>query len=501
MLIYFGGAEIPGHRTLLTDEGVEAMSLSYMGLRRRVKFARPWSIAAKFTGPQAVFLDSGAHTVNKDEEAFSQNELVAIAEHYKDFVSQNLDRLTMVSEFDALPLGREWIVGERETFWSQIPDGKFLPIWHPEIDGVDGLDRLAQQYERIGVPTIDAQGRNLIPLLNGLVQQYGTKLHGVNMSKVDDMALVKWDSISTISWLSPSQYGDTIIWTGKELKRYPKKYKEQSRKRWRTYLADQGFDAEAIEDDDKREVLRLSIWSWQQLAANVDKQRPEGRLATMSAEEVSEPNSQTGGDGVDTQPGTDVERVSTAPVRIRDERKILPVLGLESVPTVAINPETGEKETIDTAHIRSRSQSMRLCRSCFLAKKCPAFEEDSNCAYDIPIEIKTKDQFRSSVDALIEMQMQRVLFMKMAEDMEGGYADPNLSSEIDRLVKMQKTKADLEQEGFSLKIEAKERGQVGMISRLFGKDAGETARQLESPMAVEDLAYNMDVVEAEVIEG
>jgi hypothetical protein len=501
MLIYFGGAEIPGHRNLLSSAGVEAMALSYMGLRRRVKFARPWIIAEKFPASADVFLDSGAHTVNKaDEDKYSQAELLDIAAHYREFVAQNIDRLAMVSEFDAIPLGLDWIRQEREEFWSQIPEDKFLPIWHPEF-GLEELDNLARTYDRVGVPSTDLQGRNLIPALNGLVQQYGVKLHGVNMSKVDDMSAVKWDSISTISWISPSQYGDTIIWTGKELKRYPKKYKEQSRKRWRTHFTSNGFDADLIAQDDTNEVLRLSVWSWLQLAQNLDRMRPDGRVVTKGAEVLDGDFAQTGGSEVDTLPDSDDKNLPTLRLRDESERAILPVLGLEPVKGVSINPQSGENEERDILHVRTRSQSMRICRSCFLAAKCPAYDASSNCAYDIPVEIKSKDQFRSVVDALTEMQTQRVLFMKMAEDLEGGYADPNLSNEMDRLNKMLKTKAEMEQEGFSLKIEAKERGQMGMISRLFGKDAGESARALPAPVGVEDLSEEIGFIDAEVVEG
>jgi hypothetical protein len=497
MLLYFGGAEIPGHRILLEAEGVEAVSLSYMGLRRRVKFVRPWTLATKFAGPQQVFLDSGAHTVNRaDDDKYTQQELLDIAEHYRTFVTDNIDRVSMVSEFDALPLGMSWIREQREEFWSQIPDEKFLPIWHPET-GLPELEDLARTYGRVGVASTELKGRNLIPTLNGLVQQYGTKLHGVNMSKVDDMQSVRWDSISTISWLSPSQYGDTIIWTGKELKRYPKDYKESSRKRWRTHLTNSGFDAEAIAEDDTKEVLRLSVWSWRQLAENLDRHRSGARGVTMSDEEISAAFAETGGSEVVPLPLESGQPPPTLTLRTESERSNLPVMGVQRQSEVFIDPETGERATREVDHIRTRSQSMRVCKTCFLAAKCPAYEEASNCAYDIPVEIKGKDQFKSAVDSLIEMQYQRVLFMRFAEDMEGGYADPNLSNEMDRLSKMLKTKAEMEQEGFSLKIEAKERGQMGMISRLFGKDTGEAARALEAPVTVEDL-YT-EVVEGEIV--
>jgi hypothetical protein len=90
-------------------------------------------------------------------------------------------------------------------------------------------------------------------------------------------------------------------------------------------------------------------------------------------------------------------------------------------------------------------------------------------------------------DALIEMQSQRVLFMKMAEDMEGGYADPNLTTEIKLLQHLIDKRHEMDQEGFSLQITAKQSGGAGVLSRLFGPQAGERARELPSgPVASTD---------------
>ena len=88
--------------------------------------------------------------------------------------------------------------------------------------------------------------------------------------------------------------------------------------------------------------------------------------------------------------------------------------------------------------------------------------------------------------------------MRMAEDMTGGYADPNLSNEIDRLQKLMKVSHEMDQEGFSLKIEAKGQGPGGVISRLFGRDAGEQAKELPYPISVERV---VDIVDADLVES
>lgn len=493
MYLYLGGAEIPGWRTLLKEQGVEHVAMSYMGLRRRQKFTKPWLIADKFPENQKVFLDSGAYTVNKaDADAYTQRDLKDIAAHYMTFVQDNIDRVEMVSEFDALPLGMEWIRAMREDFWDDIPEDKFLPIWHGGDLGV--LDDLAQKYKRVGIVQTALGERNLAPTLNGLVQKYGTLLHGVAMTKPQEMADIRWDSVASTSWLSPSQYGDTIVWTGKELKRYPKKYKDQARRQHRTLFTDKGFDAAAIEADDSKEILRLSIWSWRQQVEDLSR---HGGGVTTPPDSPESVNTETGEVGVGTPSSDSRKAVAT---RVERETVPLPVMGLGKTSEHYVNDE-GERAVRDLPLVEIRSASQRICNTCFLKDKCPAFMPDANCAYNIPLELKTKEQYRALQDGLIEMQGARVLFMKMAEDMEGGYADPNLSNEIDRLQKLIAQKHEMEQESFSLNIQAKGTpGQAGMISRLFGRDAGDTAQALPAPIPADRVIESNDVFEAELVD-
>src|SRR5580692_1584469 len=98
--LYFGGAEVPSHKKTLEENGVTHVYLSYMGLRRRVKFKRPWLIADKFPEHTHVLLESGTYTVNRgvnqDQELPA---LVDLATAYMDFVSKNADRVDAFTEF------------------------------------------------------------------------------------------------------------------------------------------------------------------------------------------------------------------------------------------------------------------------------------------------------------------------------------------------------------------------------------------------------------------
>jgi hypothetical protein len=491
--LYFGGAEIGSHRTILQDLQVKNVAMSYMGLRRRVKFSKPWLIEEKFEDGVSVFLDSGAYTINQDADA-DPDELIEIFEHYKTFVMDNLDHIEMVSEFDALPLGMEWIEEQRDGFWSTIPREKFMAIWHP-VWGIPYLHEMASRFEIIGIPATSLEGRNLRPILNALAAK-GTRLHGVAMTKIEEMQSIRWDSVASTSWISPQRYGDTIVWTGNELKRYPRKYKDQARKRHRTLFKDKGFDADAIANDDSTEVLRLSVWSWRQFEDYVNNHHRKGGVVTPLFSSGPPPIAENPEDEVDTQvgePGSDVPtpETSKAVAKVRETTSILPVMGLGKA------HEDDEDDSNPVVTIRS--ESARVCNTCFLAEKCPAYEPDSNCAYNIPISVRTREQFKALNYGMLEMQAQRVMFMRFAEEAEGGYADPNLSKEISLLNKMSAQIAEMEREGFSLTISAKGSGpqgaESGMISRIFGSNTGQKVQELEGGPIQADAYIDAEIIE------
>ena len=144
----------------------------------------------------------------------------------------------------------------------------------------------------------------------------------------------------------------------------------------------------------------------------------------------------------------------------------LPVFGYE------LKTEIEEDGTIkDVQTVHSQSTSLRSCNTCFVASNCPAFKPDSVCAFKLPIEVKTKDQLKALINAVIEMQGQRVAFMRFAEEMSGGYADPNVSQEIDRLFKLIKTTKELDDSREFIRMTVERQGSAGVLSSIFGDKA------------------------------
>jgi hypothetical protein len=72
---------------------------------------------------------------------------------------------------------------------------------------------------------------------------------------------------------------------------------------------------------------------------------------------------------------------------------------------------------------------------------------------------------------MIEMQGQRVAFMRFSEEMSGGYADPNLSQELDRLFKLIKTTKELDDSREFIRMTVERQGSSGVLSQIFGEKA------------------------------
>ena len=147
----------------------------------------------------------------------------------------------------------------------------------------------------------------------------------------------------------------------------------------------------------------------------------------------------------------------------------LPVFGYEMKQVV--ESENGVETFKEVPVVQSQAVSLRVCDSCFVAATCPAFKPQSVCAFKLPVEVKTKDQLKSLINAIIEMQGQRVAFMRFAEEMNGGYADPNVSKEIDRLFKLIKTTKELDDSREFIRMTVERQGSAGVLSSIFGDKA------------------------------
>ena len=72
---------------------------------------------------------------------------------------------------------------------------------------------------------------------------------------------------------------------------------------------------------------------------------------------------------------------------------------------------------------------------------------------------------------MIEMQGSRVAFARYAEELNGGYPDPNTGQELDRLFKLVAQMKEMEENKEFIRITAERQTSGGLMERLFGDRA------------------------------
>lgn len=398
----------------------------------------------------------------------------------------------------------DYVIG-RPDYNGDWLNEKYVPLWNDEFD----LERLAYLCQKYGRAAISDRAINskTTPRIKQLQQRWGAVLYGIT-SKVDTIESIEWDTVIVSSWTSVARYGETQVWDGHGLRRYPAQKKESARKKHRSDIVRIGCDYEAILEGDVKELSKLSVRSWlawanqdgaYHLSGDDDESEfdyPEtGEIATIPPSNVTKPFPVSGLPSVATDPPM---------TRHESDKKLLPVIGIETTVarttfTTPDGEEMQEDQGKEVKAIAYGDSGVRQCDSCYLASRCPAFQEHVECAYKIPVELRTKEQLRAVLRSMLEMQTSRVLFARFAEELEGQGMDSNLSSEIDRLFKLVKEFKDIEDTRDLVRFEMEARGSSGVLSRIFGEKAASKANELSQPMSQEDI--DLTILNAELMDG
>lgn len=454
MKVYFGGAEKGSYRTMLLKSGVQRFGINLTHLPIPKK--KEQNLKEMFNGGEVLLY------ISENDEDISR---------YDSFVREHIDNLSIV-------IGRP----DYDGAWM---GEKYVPIWNDEQD-LERLAWLCQKHGRVAVSDKAVNGKN-VNRIKQLSERWGTKLIGIT-SKPDLIESINWESVVVVSWTSVLRYGETQVWDGHGLRRYPAQQKDSARRKHRNDIARLNIDVEAVMEDEVSAVGALAIASWMQWETH-----NFGGYDPVMVDDEDEFNPPESGDIVAISPdtpsgGSVVSRGTSIATNVPEkrnegERLLLPVMGVEMVTSMGSQTFDDEGESIEIApHVtpvmKYNSNPLRQCNSCYLSSRCPSFKENSECAFSLPIEIRTKDQLQAALRALVEMQMGRVMFARFAEELEGQGVDPSLSAEMDRFFSMVEKFKNISdnREMVSLKVEAS--GSSGVLSRLFGAKAGETARQL-----------------------
>jgi hypothetical protein len=489
--IFLLGGEQSTQQRIFKETAAKNVGLSFQSLYPRLPKKKVWLVADKFDPSANVYVSSGGFSASKKLSAEGISQYLRA---FEGWVELNSFDISLVTEFDgalspaersAHRLKMKALLGER-----------FVPVWLPD-SGPRGLEVLAESYRTIGVMGAEvkdnrALSSKMVPLTNRL----GTRWHALDGARPDDMLTGRFASAATTGWLSPMRYGETIVWDGTRMVRYQTKMKDQARRRHRSTFRQAGFDAEAILNDNHEEISRFTVWSYARLEDAVTRRNPDTALPFSDVPVTDPPQiedlstspgwNETGNPLEDPPSDVDssavVVRNSAQVPAKRTERQVLPGITFEIKTSTEFDVD-GKQVQVERRLMRKSDVVMRACDTCHIAATCPGFMPAAECAYDIPVEIKTKEQVLAVNYAMLEMQVERIAFMRLAEEQSGGYADPNLSQEMDRLFQMQVDIKKIEDNAEYIKINMEARGGAGVLSRLLGEKT--MSDRLAPPQQVE----------------
>jgi len=467
MNIVFMGGEVPSHRNLLAAAGAKHISINYFRLvKRGLPKTKDYLLSERFPDDIKIYIDGGGHQIN--DLNMTEREIEEYTASYQDWLVLNEDRITLATEVDARVMGQNWINHQRRTFGEDFGLDKFSVVWHQEL-GHTALFGLAERYKNVGLlgesleddTSLSARSRALLSQFPDL------QFHGIACAKPDNLRQVPLATASSLSWLSPMMRGETIVWDGTRLVRYQKKQKDQARPRYKAIIERAGLDFDKIINDDSNEVTRLAIWSYLQLENSLNKKYSQEKLSDNSDELDSAGSAETRGLAPDNR---SIEVRKDFKPRDPEEIRTLPVFGVTSK-TIIEKDGTGRDVIRDAPVLTSTTTSFRQCNTCFVASNCPAFKPNNSCAFNLPVEINTKEQLKGLLNAIIEMQAARVGFARFAEELNGGYPDPNTGQEIDRLFKIIGEVKKLEENKEFVRMTVERQTSGGVLSQLFGERA------------------------------
>ena len=456
MHLYFAGAEVASHFSILKECGVERVAVSASNLARVAKDEKlvTWANRARLAGLEWVLYADSVHTP------------VSI-------VTTVLSGADIQPEAVAGPI--EWY----DTTWLKDSDLLFLPSW----DGSDPaqLREFTEDFDGVLLPDSAVDNPSHVRAAKAALPKMGTLAALTGRTK----GLERFDMLLSSSWWAVQKHGETQVWTGDRFIRLNAEDKHTKRMKYADAIAALGVDVDKVLSDDPNETLRLAVLSWLRLEQHIAAGRGSG--VAQHAPLVASP-----------LPGATPSNVVPiqAPVAIAPlsgRHQVLPVITtVRSTQTVKDANGVEVQETSDVLAVNP--VVMRQCNTCSLQIGCPGFQPHAPCSYQIPVQIRSKTELNGVLRALTEIQTQRILQGRFGEEIKGE-PDALVGVEMDRLFRMVKFWREIEDNRDSLKITVDSKGDaaagMGVLSRLFGEKAGQNATRLTNPMDSDDIIDEM----------
>lgn len=458
MQIYFAGIESPSHLAVLKSCGVERVAVSINNLARHTQKYDLWASKDRLGGLDwIVYADAPTCPVEP--------------------------ALELIGNADVQPEGVAGPVRWAEDTWLKDSDLLFMPMW----DGRDAsvMRIYAEEYEAVVLPDSVVENQMAVRTAKSALPAMGTLAGLTGRSK----GINHFDLLVSSAWWAVQKHGETQVWAANRFVRLNSDDKHQKRARYADAIEALGCDVSAVLADDPTETVRCAVLSWMAYEKHMNALGHTGGGGGIVANGPSK-GAIPGGSGSRTV-ATTVSQTGHLPVA-QAALVTIPVMAVNTS-TTTVKDENDVETTIERRQFRVLEKSARKCITCKLAAACPAYTPGADdCAIGIPVSIRSKDELQETMNALIEMQTQRVAFGVFAEQVLGE-PEVQVGKEMDRVFSMMQKAQEIQQGGtgrFRMTLETSgnpEASNMGLISRLFGAEAGQNARMLDAPIEADDV--------------
>lgn len=240
-----------------------------------------------------VFIDSGAHTffANRDEYSQKSEEFWEdYLERYTNWVRDNKDYIFACANLDI-----EGLVGlDKVDEWN----GKYFEpleadtgvqvcyIWHAER-GNQGWEEYCKKHSYTGFSgENDINTTQKMMKMLGVAKKYNTRVHGMAMTKTDEMVKIPFFTCDSTTWLVGQQYGELNWFDGRGMKRLSK---NEWQRQYKTKLLKEPFLADWDKlingmggRGDTYELLRLNVIAYK-LAEDYIRKRLGTKMYWLSS--------------------------------------------------------------------------------------------------------------------------------------------------------------------------------------------------------------------------
>ena len=425
MHVWFTGGEVAKYRELLRSLDVTKVALNlapFYGQRMAIELSADW-LGLELCLYASKDVDGG---------------------WVRDFVAANDKLVTRIIDTFEIP--------ELED------DERLVPVWNGA--SIPELELLGEEWAVVAVMNETVGDPRVSTALNMICRRVPADL--MVLHPTQKSLGIPWASALCSAWIQVQLRRELQVVAQRKLHRFSNAKKAEAAQLHQADIRALGFEPAKVVTD-TTEALKLAVRSWEVVAGSIG-------LAPVVAIRDEEET------GTEHPSRRGLATVVNGARHDDREQHLIPTMAVLEV-------EDTEDADHEVPVLAAGSENLRACDTCVLQTGCPSYESGARCAYKIPVRLRTRADLLSVMQAMLEMQTQRIFFGRLGEELSGQVLDQNLSSELERFMRMMGQFKDVTDTRDVVELNIRARGAgAGAMSRIFGERVGESQAMLTAPL-------------------